>query len=304
MLESLKLNVLRWLIAPMVKFQWRGKIRRDLSVVDESMPVDGGRIGLRIYTPRGTGPFPVLHFFHGGGWVGCDLDSHDPLCRQLCVESGRLVVAFDYRLAPEHPFPIPVQDCLQSLDWMRRNVRRLGGDPENIVLCGDSAGGNLAAVAAQQARVIHPGMIKGQVLIYPVTDHCETAQWESYRSCGSARHALSHPKLIELWALYLRNSPLWVAGSKAHDLATPLHVADLSALPPAMVLVAENDLLRDEGVAYAERMQQAGTSVQLRHYPAQQHGFVGLRPTPAHDEAVRDITQWLAGNPHRAPRQQ
>jgi acetyl esterase len=290
--ESIKLNFLRRMIRVMMRFVWRGKIATDIAVNNETMAVQGGRIGVRIYTPRGTGPFPVVHFFHGGGWVGCDLETHDPLCRDLCSQSGQLVVAFDYRLAPENPFPIPINDCLESLEWMRVNAARLGGDVERITLCGDSAGGNLAAVAAQQARTRHPGMIKAQVLIYPVTDHCAYAQWPSYKTQGGPKTALPHPQMTSLWEMYLRDSPLWIAGSQTHDLATPLHVADLASLPRSLTLLAENDLLCDEGAAYAERMRQAGNDVQVKRYPGQQHGFVG-RPTAAHREAVADIAAWL-----------
>ncbi|WP_428310065.1 alpha/beta hydrolase [Hydrocarboniphaga sp.] len=295
MFELLKLNFLRWLIRVTVRYAWRGKFATDVDVSDETMPVDGGRIRLRIYKPRGKGPFPVLLFFHGGGWVGFDLDTHDALCRDLCVQAGHLVVSVEYRLAPEHPFPIPVQDCLASLQWMRDNVARLGGDPARITLCGDSAGGNLAAVAAQQARALQPGMIKGQVLIYPVTDHGAFGQWPSYREHGGPKSGLPHVKMVELWDLYLRGSPLWTKGMRSHDLATPLHVADLSALPRSLFVLAEDDLLRDEGLAYAERLQQAGVEVQVKRYPGQVHGFVGTRPTAAHREAVADIAGWLRG---------
>ncbi len=294
MLEKLKLDVLRWLIRQMVRFNWRGKVATELSVTNETLAVDGGRIAVRIYRPNGSGPFPVLHFIHGGGWVGCDLVTHDPLCRDLCVQSQHLVVSFDYRLAPEHPFPIPINDCLATLDWIKANAQRLGGDPQRIVLCGDSAGGNLAAVTAQQARVSHPGMIKGQVLIYPVTDNCGLAQWPSYKTYGTSKFALPHAKMVELWQLYLRNSPVWTPGLKAHDLATPLLVENLGNLPPSFTVIADEDLLCDEGAAYAQRMKDAGNDAQLMRYPGQQHGFVGLTPTPAHRQAVADIARWLS----------
>ncbi|HVT37271.1 MAG TPA: alpha/beta hydrolase [Nevskiaceae bacterium] len=293
MFEMLKLRILRRLIRLAIRYKWRGKAPQDLAVSNETLPVDGGRIGVRIYTPRGAGPFPVLHFFHGGGWVGFDLDTHDALCRDLCVRSGYLVLAFDYRLAPEHPFPIPVHDCLASLGWTRDHAARLNGDAQRVVLCGDSAGGNLAAVAAQQARTLHPGLVKGQVLIYPVTDHCAHAQWPSYRTYGTAKYALSHPKMVELWELYMRGGAPWPAGATSHELATPLHTADLRGLPPTLVVLAVEDLLHDEGLAYAQRLAAAGVPVTVREYPGQQHGFVGTEPSVAHDQAVADIAAWL-----------
>ncbi|NGY04109.1 alpha/beta hydrolase [Solimonas terrae] len=293
MLKMIKVKLMRSLGRLLIAYKWRGKVPRDLVVTNETMPVDGGAIGVRIYTPRGRGPFPVLHFFHGGGWVGGDLETHDALCRDLCIQSQHLVVAFDYRLAPEHPFPIPINDCLASLAWIKANAARLSGDVDRIVLCGDSAGGNLVAVSAQQARSRHPGLIKGQVLIYPVTDHCGFANWSSYRTHGGSKFNLTHAGMTELWAFYLTDSPLWVPGATSHELATPLHVEDLRDLPPAFFVIADEDLLRDEAAEYGRRMELAGNRVRIKHYPGQQHGFVGLEPSPAHKEAVADVAQWL-----------
>ena len=226
MSDRLKVALIRGMTPVVIRWYWRGAKATDLSVRDETMKVSGGAIGVRIYTPKGAGPFPVLHFFHGGGWVFGNLETHDALCRDLCVQGRRLVVAVDYRLAPENPFPIPVEDCLASLAWIKENAGRLGGDADSIVLCGDSSGGNLAAVAAQQARQLYPGMIKGQVLIYPVTEHCSHPRWDSYRARGNRQLK----SMTELWELYLRNSPLWRAGMTTHELATPLRVPDLRGL--------------------------------------------------------------------------
>lgn len=176
---------------------------------------------------------------------------------------------------------------------MHDAVARLGGDPARIALCGDSAGGNLAAIAVQQARRSHPGMIKGQVLIYPVTDDCRSAQWPSYESKGGPKSGLSHAKMGELWDLYLSDSSCWPAGTTRHELATPLHVEDPSGLPPALFVLAVEDLLHDEGMAYAKRLQHAGVAVEVKEYPGESHGFVGLKPTEAHRRAVGDIARWL-----------
>lgn len=288
----------RWLIrrlGPLVlRWNWRGgKAASALSVRDERLDVADASIGVRIYTPRGEGPFPILHFFHGGGWVFGDLDTHDPLCRDLCVQTGRIVLAFDYRLAPEHPFPIPVEDCLASLAWTRQHAARLGGDVDAMALCGDSAGGNLAAIAAQQARQLYPGMIKAQVLIYPVTDNCRHAQWISYRAPIKSG-SLTHAAMLDLWSLYLLNSPLWTEGMTSHELATPLHAANLGGLPRTLVLIAEEDPLRDEGKAYAQRLQAAGVPAQVKFYADQLHGFVGLKPSTPYKQAIADISAWLA----------
>jgi acetyl esterase len=288
-LRSLKIALARGLTPLVIGWYWRGAKATELSVRNETMRVNGGAIGVRIYVPKGAGPFPVLQFFHGGGWVFGDLETHDALCRDLCVQGARLVVAIEYRLAPEHPFPIAVEDCLASLAWIKANATRLGGDSDSITLCGDSSGGNLAAVAAQQARQLFPGMIKGQVLIYPVTAHCADARWNSYRSQNNRQFR----SMTELWELYLQNSPLWRADMTVHELATPLHVPDLGGLPRTLVVIAEEDLLRDEAAEYARRLQAVGVSAQVLRYAEQQHGFVGLRPSAAHKQVVADIVNWL-----------
>jgi acetyl esterase len=292
MIERIRLGLLRWLVRVAVAYKWRGKRATNLHISEQRIDVDQGQIAVRSFRPEGAGPFPVILFFHGGGWVGFDLDTHDPVCRDLCTRTGHLVVSVDYRLAPEHPFPIGVHDCLHALDWARANVASLGGDPERLLVAGDSAGGNLAAVVALQARKQHPGLIRGQVLVYPVTDHA-SADWPSYRSCSGRGYPLSYDGLQNLWEMYVRNSRDWAPGQTSHDLATPYRVKDLSGLPRTLLLIADDDLLRDEGLAYGERLKQAGIDVTLRRYPGQKHGFFGLEPTPAHKQAIDDIAVWL-----------
>lgn len=292
-LLKLKIYLMRWLTPLALWWFWRGRKSTEVSVSNETMAVKDGVVRLRVYRPLGDGPFPVLLFFHGGGWVFGDLETHDPVCRDLCVSARRLVVAVDYRLAPQRPFPIPVEDCLASLDWIKGNAARLGGDLASVAICGDSAGGNLAAVVTQQARQRWPGLVKGQVLIYPVADYTANANWESYRTYGGREYGLTHASMMELWDAYLHRSPLWTAGMTRHDLATPLHVADLTRLPRLLMVLAEEDLLRDEGVDYARRVEKAGTPVEVRRYPGQRHGFVGLEPSPPYRQAIADIAAWL-----------
>ena len=291
MLEMLKIRALRALIVPVVNLRWFGKRATRMATRMTQVPVQDGTIKARIYTPEGKGPFPVILFMHGGGWVGCNLDTHDPLCRDLCVTSGHVIVSIDYRLAPEYPFPIPPQDCIAALAWIRNQGAMLNADMDRLTICGDSAGGNLAAVLAIQARDRYPGLVKGQVLIYPATDHAG-ADWPSYTEFATG-HELDIKTFRWLWQLYLRNSPLLKAGETQHDLATPLHVKDLGRLPPAFVTTAEYDLLRDEGLAYAERLKAAGNEVLHKRYPAQEHGYVGGRPSAAHTETIADIANWL-----------
>lgn len=292
-LEKVRLAFLRWVVRVAVRYKWRGKVVTDVTVDALEIASGDTRVSARRYTPlHARGPLPVLLFFHGGGWVGFDLDTHDPLCRDLCSRSGYLVISVDYRLAPEHPFPAGVQDCVGALDWLVQNAATLGADPARIAIGGDSAGGNLAAVVALQARERLPGVLKGQVLIYPVTDHFSAA-WPSYVSCSGKGYPLSHAGLKDLWRMYTSNSLDWPQDQTQHELATPYRVENIQGLPPALVLIAEDDLLRDEGLAYAQRMRDAGVPVSVKTFPGQKHGFVGLEPTPAHAAAAADIAIWL-----------
>jgi acetyl esterase len=294
MFERLKIGFLRWLFTWLVPIKWRGQLAKGVRSQDVHIAVAGGQIGARVYTPESAaGPLPVILFFHGGGWVGGNVRTHDPLCRDLCVRSRHLVVSVDYRLAPEHPFPTAPQDCLSALDWLKAKGDSLGADLERLIVAGDSAGGNLAAIIAIQARERHPGLIKGQVLIYPVTDHylADTASAREYADAPG----LNRKTLAWLWALYLRGSVLEKATPVEHELLTPLRVKNLRELPPALVLLAECDPLRDEGLAYAEQLRQQGVAVQHSVYPGLRHGFFGVEGrTPGHEAAMAEITSWLA----------
>lgn len=291
MLETLKIHVLRRLIVPVIKLRWLGKSAQNLTTRMTTIPVDGGEIPARIYTPQGQGPFPVILFMHGGGWAGCNIETHDPICRDLCAASAHVIVSIDYRLAPEFPFPIPPKDCIAALSWIRHQGTMLNADMNRLTICGDSAGGNLAAVLAIHARDNFPGLVKGQILIYPATDHAGANQ-PSYTEFGEG-YSLTTKEFRWLWQLYLRNSPLLKPGETKHDLATPLHVKDLSKLPPAFVITAELDLLRDEGLEYANRLKDEGNDAIHKRYSGQQHGYVGGKPSAAHTETIGDITRWL-----------
>ena len=296
MFERIKLALMRSLFGIIVIVKWRGKAPTGVRCDEHSIAVAGGTVGARVYRLDGkTGPAPVILFFHGGGWIGGNTRTHDPFCRDLCVKTGYLVVSVNYRLAPEHPFPCAPQDCMAALRWLREQAPALGADLQQLVLCGDSAGGNLAAVVAIQARDEFPGLVKGQVLIYPVTDHCR-ANTASAREFAQDR-VLNQKTLAWIWDTYLRGHPLAQAEVVEHDLATPLRVRDLRGLPPALVLLAERDPLRDEGVAYARRLQEQGVAVQYTVYPQQHHGFIGVEGrTAGHETAMKEITGWLAAN--------
>ena len=235
-----------------------------------------GDIALRVYRPIGAGAtpttagalLPALVYYHGGGWTIGDLDTHDVLCRQLCNGSGAVVVSVDYRMGPEHRFPAAVDDALAAAYWVRRQARELGVDAARVAVGGDSAGGNLAAVVAILARDAGDLPIAYQLLIYPATDM--RRGHASHQSNGSGY--LLTRETIE----YFRGN--YVA-EPAHDLdwrASPLLHPDLAGLPPALVLTAGFDPLRDEGLDYANRLVAAGSRATYVCFERQIHGFITM----------------------------
>jgi acetyl esterase len=238
------------------------------NVVNRTIAEPGGEIPVRIYRPDGRPPFPVLVFFHGGGWVIGNLDTHDGTCRSLANAAGCMVVSVDYRLAPEHKFPAAADDAYAATRWIARNAGTIGGDAARIAVGGDSAGGNLAAVVALMARDhAEPGLCF-QLLIYPVTD--ARMDTTSYRDNADG-YLLTHAMMQWFWSHYLRSE-----ADREHPYASPLRAQDLQGLPPALVITAEFDPLRDEGEAYAARLRAAGAPVQLTRYDGMIHGFFGM----------------------------
>jgi acetyl esterase len=237
-------------------------------VEDRTLLGPGGVIPVRIYVPCGKGPFPVLLYFHGGGWVIGDIESSDGLCRILTNAVGCIVVSVDYRLAPEHPFPAAADDAYHATLWVAMNASSFGGDSSLIAVCGDSAGGNLAAVVAQIARDRGKPAICFQLLIYPVTDAaCDTP---SYRE-NAEGYFLTKDAMQWFWNHYIQNS-----ADRSHPYASPLRARNLAGLPAALVITAEFDPLRDEGERYAEGLRAAGTPVQLIRYDGMIHGFFAM----------------------------
>jgi acetyl esterase len=235
---------------------------------DISIPGPAGDIPARVYTPDGDGPFPIVVFFHGGGFVIGDIESHDSICHRLARGADALVVSVDYRLAPEAQFPAAVDDCDAAVVWMHEHASELGGDASRIAVAGDSAGGNLSAVVTLRARDRGTPRLCFQLLIYPAVDI--TGSFPSHVENG--RGYLLTSDLID-WFM----NHYIPAGTdlKQADLS-PWFVEDLSALPPALVITAEFDPLRDEGEAYAERLQKAGVEARAIRYDGMTHAFYGL----------------------------
>jgi len=227
-----------------------------------------GKIPVRIYSPAGDTPKPGLVYFHGGGFVVCDLDSHDATCRELANGADCVVVSVDYRLAPEAKFPAAPEDCYAATQWVSRQAEQLGIDPARIAVAGDSAGGNLAAVVAMMSRDRGGPSLIHQLLIYPVTDNrFDTASYEA----NASGYFLSAKMMRWFWHHYLESET-----DGENPLASPLRARDLSGLPSATILTAEYDPLRDEGRAYARRLEEAGVATTHTDYPGVFHGFFGM----------------------------
>jgi acetyl esterase len=235
-------------------------------VENRTIPGPAGEIPVRIYTPEGSGPFPILVYFHGGGWVICSLDTHDALCRSLANGAGCVVVSVDYRLAPEHKFPAGLQDCYAVTLWVAEHAVELNGDATRLALGGDSAGGNLTAVVTQMVRDQGGPRLTFQLLIYPATDL--TAQTLS-KTENATGYFLTRDDMDWFEGHYLQSNE-----EKLNPMVSPLLAPDLSNLPPALIATAEYDPLRDEGELYGQRLQEAGVPVIVRRYDGLTHGFL------------------------------
>jgi acetyl esterase len=252
---------------------------------DVSIPGPAGDLRARLYGPQAAGhaPLPALVYFHGGGWVQGDLVTHNGLCARLALWSGAIVVAIDYRLAPEHKFPAAVDDCLAAYRWVRQAGGRLGIDTTRVAVGGDSAGGNLSAVVSQQATERRPSF---QVLIYPALDFANDTP--SHRSMVEA-HVIPRERIEWYMRQYLRGD-----ADIADPRASPLRARDFSGLPPAYIMCGGFDPLRDEAARYAERLRAAGVAVEHKEWSGQIHACVSLtKAIPQGLAATREIADYM-----------
>jgi acetyl esterase len=236
-------------------------------VRDRAIPSAHGDIPIRAYTPAGTGPFPILVYFHGGGWVIGNLDTSDVACRQLANGGGCVVVSVDYRHAPEHNFPAAPEDAYAATQWISQHASAWNGDPARLAVGGSSSGGNLAAAVSLMARNRGGSRIVFQLLTVPVTDF--KLDTPSYRA-NAEGYGLTHGAMRWFWNHYLRQE-----ADGVNPYASPLRASDVRGLPPTFVMTAELDPLHDEGVAYAERLRAAGVPVTHKCYAGMIHGFLG-----------------------------
>jgi acetyl esterase len=256
------------------------------AVEDRKIPGPAGEIPVRIYTPTGEAPFPVLVWFHGGGWVLGSLDLSDHVCRELTNLASCSVVSVDYRLAPEHLFPAAPDDCEAAYNWVLAHAASFGGDPNRVAVGGDSAGGNLAAVVSLRAKESGARRPLCQLLVYPVTDH--NFERPSYLA-NAEGYLLTRESMRWFWDHYIPT-----AEQRSHPHASPLHASDLTGLPPTLIITAEFDPLCDEGEAYAELLRQSGVPVTVTRYDGMIHGFFGQFPViDKGREAVRQSADAL-----------
>ncbi len=250
-------------------------------VQELTVPGGEGPRGARLYRPEGEGPWPTTVFLHGGGFVIGDLDTHDQVCRRLCRDAGTVVLSIDYRLAPEHPFPAGLEDALAATRWAHEHLDELGGD-HRLAVGGDSAGGNLAAVAAQ----VLPEALTAQLLIYPAVD--VVGEYES-----RVENGVGYFLEMSMMEWFFTHYTTDVEGVAPHDpRLSPLHAPSLAGLPPAVVVTAEFDPLRDEGEAYADRLTDEGVTVERATYDGMIHGFVDMAAmSPAAERAVADTVE-------------
>ena len=270
-----------------------GLFERVDSVRELSIPGPEGRIPARLYLPGKETGYPLFVFLHGGGWVIGDLESAGNMARFLCRHVNCAVLSVDYRLAPEHVFPAAVEDSFAAVQWAVAHASELGGDPKRVLVGGDSAGGNLTAVVAQMSRQKGAPKIAGQVLFYAATDGANL-DTPSFIEFGD--QSLGLPKHDVEWFLEQYTPD---PKDRLNPLVSPLLADDLRGLPPALVVTAEFDVLRDEGEAYARRMQEAGVKVKLMRCNGMVHGFLSMiglikRATQYFEQVAEEIRKMVA----------
>jgi acetyl esterase len=265
-------------------------------VYDRTIPGPAGELPIRVYAPAGEAPRPTLVYFFGGGWTVGNIDTSDGICRALANAAGCQVVTAGYRLAPEHPFPAAVLDCHAAVSWISANAKEIGADPARIAVGGDSAGGNLAAAVSLLVRDRGGADLVGQLLVYPNTDH--GADPDAGSMADNADPALfNRTSVAWYWSHYLADP-----ADGRDPLASPLRASDHSGLPPALVITAEYDPLRDQGEAYAAKLAEAGVPVVQTRYGGMAHGFFAMAGTlaagrAALNQAASQLRTWFHVDP-------
>lgn len=234
------------------------------SVTDQMIPGPAGEIKVRIYRPNERANLPIVVYLHGGGFISGDLETHDPQCRMLSNHIPAVVIGVEYRLAPEHPYPAAIEDCFAALQWAERNANSIGGSARRIAIAGDSAGGNLAAVMTLMSRD-KGNNLRAQALVYPMTD-------ATLSSASLVENGFIPPftviDCVLAWQVYLTRNE-----DRRDPYISPLQAANLTGLPPTLIITSEFDILADEGEAYANRLREAGVHIEHEEFQGMVHGF-------------------------------
>lgn len=237
------------------------------TLVDRNIAGPRGPIPIRVYKPGPMSGLPVLVYAHGGGWVMCGLETHDALCREIAVRAGVVVVSVDYRLAPEHPFPAPLEDFVAAARWVVGNASQVGGDPDRVAVGGDSAGGNLAAAACLVARDSGGPRLAAQWLAYPGLDGAsQRRSWAEYANGP----LLTVENARTMWRMYAAGTDL------RHPYLSPLHAMSSAGLPPTILITPQHDHGHDDAAAYAQQLREHGVAVQFESCEGLCHGFLSL----------------------------
>jgi len=288
MLQSLKVWLLRCYYRWSGNRAWRGQFI-DAPFSTLQLPLAGRQLEARVYSNEAGRDLPLVVYFHGGGWVLGGLDTHHPFCQQLRERAGCSVVALDYRLAPEHPCPAALDDCREVAQWLAQHLESCGPNNGSMVLAGDSAGGHLAACTALSLDPAARALLAGTLLIYPVVDHYSTP-YASYVERAKGQ-ALTSSLMRWFWDTWLAGQGAEAASAVA---ALPIRSSMLATLPPCLVVTAERDPLRDEGVKFAEQLRAAGVTVTSEHYSNAEHGFACSQgPTPDFAHFLALTAGWL-----------
>ncbi len=288
MLQAIKVWALRKYYRFISARGWRG-YRSDIHWGGLEIPSPAGPIHGRIYNASAGGDKPLIVYFHGGGWTIGDLATHHPFCQELAGRGACTVIAIDYRLAPEHPFPAAPEDCLHAVHWIADHLGDFGPSNGRLVIAGDSAGGNLAAVTCLELDADTRAKVSGALLIYPAVEYHD-AGFASYveRATGQT---LTASLMRWFWATYLAGTD---PTSDRAGRAFPLRSRQLGSLPPTLLVTAEFDPLRDEGIAFGDKLRQAGVELQYRHFDNAAHGFACSEgPNDDYQSLMAGVTAWL-----------
>lgn len=258
------------------------------NIEDRNIQGPAGNVPIRIYTPKGEGPFPLVVFYHGGGWCIGSMDSHNSICASVANRTPAVVISVDYRLAPEHRFPAAVEDCFAALEYAQRNATTLNADPKRLVVMGDSAGGNLAAAVSLKSKREGGPEIAFQVLAYPSAD-ISNLDIESCRLFGKG-YDLDREEIEMFRSLYLPDENDW-----KNPYASPALAKDLRGLPPTLLITAEFDPLKDDGKAFADKLKRSGVPVKYYCCKGVIHGFLSFAAFHAAQKTLDEIADAIRG---------